>query len=166
MTLTSWLRRCARLDFALGVGLLLLLTSWWDSTQHTTWFACRWGPPHAHRGFGITTSEGGIAIWAGRPYQGLFGISWTGIRFDRAVNPPERRSFGPPYPGAIDLHIADRPTLGAAYWAVVLSYMAILAWFLRWRHLRAVRFWEDFGGECHPGLSNPKPNKSSRTNRL
>lgn len=127
------------LDMALGFGLLLLLANWSDSTRNTTWYSCRWGPPHAHRGFGITTAEGVISVWAGRARQGIFGIHWTGVRFDRLENSADRRGFGPLYPASIDLQIADRPTVGVAYWALLLGYAASWAWLLRWRHCRATR---------------------------
>ena len=155
---TSLLRRCPRIDILLGLGLLLLLGNWWDSTRHTTWYACRWGPPHAHRGFGVTTAEGVISAWAGRPYQGLFGIHWTGIRFDRAENSADRRGFGPPYPAAIDLHIADRPTVGVAYWTVVLCYVGSWAWLLRRHHRRSSRAIQFTEEGPHAVRQNPKPN--------
>lgn len=154
MVSTSWLRRCSRLDVILGIGLLLLLANWWDSTRNRSWLACRWGAPHAHRGFGISTGEGEIVMWAGRPYQGLFGIHWTGFRFDRAQGDPDRRSIGPIYPASIDWNVADRPTLTVSFWTTVVCYMAVWACLMRWRHLQSVRVSKGISGAMLPELES------------
>ena len=142
MAPTTWLRRFSQYDILLGLGLLWLLINWWDPMRFNNWAACRWGPPSAHRGFGVITGEGAIAIWAGRPYQGIFGVSWTGVRCDRARRMGASRSLGPLAPLAIDWQADDRPSLVVAYWMLVIVYVLSWAGFYDWRRLRRLRVLE------------------------
>ena len=101
------------------VVLVSLLVAWWDSSRYRTSFDCRWGTETRHRGFGITSENGEVSVWAGRPYEGMWSESWTGIRYSRTLHTPIVASSELIPPISISLQADGRLDLEFAHWAMV-----------------------------------------------
>ncbi len=122
--------RHSRLPLYAILGAVLIIAAWAHSFWKTTNVSYRWGPPHVYRGFGAWTTNGYIGFWAGRPYQGLFGFSPTGVRFEQM---PARRSdttLEYLMPIFIGLGAPDRPTFVINYYLLLILYIAAWLTFL------------------------------------
>jgi hypothetical protein len=87
--------------------------------------SCRWGPVTHYRGFDITSENGTINLSAGRPYQGLFLINWTGIRYSRTLSAPKAYSNEGTTSIYFEWQAKDRCNLTIAYWTI-LWFIAVV----------------------------------------
>ena len=105
-----------------------LLVSWWDSNRYAMWFSCRWGPEDHYRGFAVSSENGTVFVTAGRPYQGIIGIYWTGIRYGRTPLTPKGISIKEKQPIYVNWEAKDRLCLGFAHWLIGAFF--ILIWII------------------------------------
>ena len=116
------------------VVLVSLLASRWDSNRYSTWLSCRWGTDPHYRGFDITSENGTISLSAGRPYQGLFNISWTGVESRRTLSVGKGASNRLATPISFEWEAKDRGNITIAYWLLLSSFMLVwISDFAWWR---------------------------------
>lgn len=126
--------------FWLGVpGLIFLGWLWVDSHSQHIWASCRLLTSSSYFGVGFLSKPDRLSGWIGRPYIGLFGTPFSGVRIE---SQPLRSALmtNDPGPWKFGVEGADKGRLAFEFdlWFVLLVYCTIwlLACFLWQRRKR------------------------------
>ena len=108
------------------VGLCMLLAAW--CVSYYRWGSCRASDTFGghYLGGGVTSADGSINLWVGRPYQFLGVTYWSGFEFSHWK------------PGGILGHLSkfelisleweadDRLAIRIRFWVIVMIYAAFI----------------------------------------
>ena len=122
-------------------GIAFLAWVWVDSVKTAHEVSCRWILFDHYAGIGLTSSPNRMGVWMGRPYIGIFGMPYSGVRWHRSSVSPDRTRIDKPGPWEARVEGMDRARVRVVFdsWFVITVYLGVWIGLTWWRVRRKVR---------------------------